>query len=395
MKAVILAAGEGTRMRPLTQNRPKVMLPVANKPILERVVLAVKNAGITDFIFIVGYRSETIRNYFGDGSKWDVHIDYIKQKEQLGTAHAIGLVKDRCNDRFLVLNGDVLVDASYLRKLMKEREVAVLSAKKVENPQEFGVIEVQGDRVTRVVEKSKSPPSNLANAGIYVFEPEIFDAIDKTPLSPRGEHEITDSLQILIDDGYAVCYQVIDYWFDIGRPWDLLDANELLLKDIKTDIQGIVESYATIKGEVIIGKNTLIRNGAYITGPVIIGDDCDIGPNCFIRPNTSIGDNVRIGNAVEIKNSIVMGGTHIGHQSYVGDSIIGHNCNFGAGTKVANLRFDEENVKVMIKDKLVDSGRRKLGVIMGDGVRTGINSMLNAGAVIDANLTINPGEFVK
>lgn len=397
MKAIILAAGEGTRMRPLTQNRPKVMLPIANKPILEHVMLDVKNAGIADFVFVIGYHSETIRSHFGDGSKWSVHIDYIEQKEQLGTAHAIGLAKDFVDERFLVLNGDVLVESSYLPKLMKRKEVAVLSTKKVENPQEFGVIIIHGYKVTKIIEKPKSPPSNLTNAGIYVFGQEIFDAIKRTKKSIRGEYEITESIQILINDDRAVGYEFYEgeLLLDAGRPWDLLDANELLLEGIKTKIQGTVEPYATIKGEVVVGKNTLIQNGAYIIGPVMIGDSCDIGPNCFIRPSTSIGNNVRIGNAVEVKNSIVMDGTHIGHQSYVGDSIIGHNCNFGAGTKIANLRFDEKTIRVMIKGKLVDSRRKKLGVIMGDNVRTGINSMINAGATIRANSVIHPGEFVK
>ncbi|MDI6860169.1 MAG: sugar phosphate nucleotidyltransferase, partial [Methanocellales archaeon] len=216
LKAVILAAGEGTRMRPLTQNRPKVMLPVGNKPILEHIMLAVRDAGISEFVFIVGYRSDTIMNHFGVGSRWDVHIEYAEQKKQLGTANAVKVAENLVDGRFLALNGDVLVQSMDLQSLMKEKKDVVLAVKEVDNPQEFGVIEVQGDRVTRVVEKSKSPPSNLANAGIYVFEPEVFDAIDKTLLSSRGEHEITDSLQILIDDGYAVGYQVIDYWFDIG-----------------------------------------------------------------------------------------------------------------------------------------------------------------------------------
>lgn len=397
MKAVILAAGEGTRMRPLTQNRPKVMLPIANKPILEHVMLAVKNAGINDFVFVVGYHSETVRDYFGVGSKWDVHIDYIEQKGQLGTAHAIELAKDFVNERFLVLNGDVLVESSYLQKLMKRKEVAVLAAKKVENPQEFGIIITRGNKVSKIIEKPKSPSSNLANAGVYVFGKEIFDVIKRTKKSIRGEYEITESVQILIDDGGAVGYEIYEgkLLLDVGRPWDMLTANELLLTKMKKDIQGTIEPYATIKGEVTIGKKTIVRNGAYIIGPIIIGENCDIGPNCFIRPSTSIGDNVRIGNAVEVKNSIIMNGTHIGHHSYVGDSVIGHNCNFGAGTKVANLRFDEKTIKIMIKGKLVDSGRKKLGVIMGDNVRTGINSMLNTGATIEANSVVKPGEFVK
>ncbi|VVB86729.1 Bifunctional protein GlmU [uncultured archaeon] len=156
-----------------------------------------------------------------------------------------------------------------------------------------------------------------------------------------------------------------------------------------------MERFATLNGNVAVGEGTIIRNGAYIEGPVIIGKNCDIGPNCYIRPATSIGDNVRIGNAVEVKNSIIMNGTHIGHLSYAGDSIIGERCNFGAGTKVANLRHDNRKVLVELGGKKFDSGRRKLGVIMGDDVHTGINSMFNVGTTVAGGACVGPGEFVK
>jgi bifunctional UDP-N-acetylglucosamine pyrophosphorylase/glucosamine-1-phosphate N-acetyltransferase len=201
---------------------------------------------------------------------------------------------------------------------------------------------------------------------------------------------------MLIDEGKDMGFlELSDKWMDIGKPWELLEANEYFLSNLQPAIKGEVEPFATLKGAVSVGEGTIIRNGAYIVGPVIIGNDCDIGPNCYIRPGTSIGDNVRIGNAVEIKNSIIMKGTHIGHLSYVGDSIIGERCNFGAGTKVANLRHDGRTIRVMLKGKLTDSGRRKLGTIMGDDVHTGINSMINVGAVIESKAMIAPGEFVK
>jgi bifunctional UDP-N-acetylglucosamine pyrophosphorylase/glucosamine-1-phosphate N-acetyltransferase len=182
---------------------------------------------------------------------------------------------------------------------------------------------------------------------------------------------------------------------DIGRPWDLLDANEYFLSGLQSVASGEIEPLATLKGSVSVGEGTIIKNGSYIVGPVIIGKNCDIGPNCYIRPGTSIGDNVRIGNAVEIKNSIIMKGTHIGHLSYVGDSIIGERCNFGAGTKVANLRHDGRTIRVTLKGKIMDSGRKKLGTIMGDDVHTGINSMINVGAVIESKAMIGPGELVN
>jgi bifunctional UDP-N-acetylglucosamine pyrophosphorylase/glucosamine-1-phosphate N-acetyltransferase len=395
MRAVILAAGEGTRMRPLTENKPKVMLPLANKPMLEHTLLAARDAGITDILLIVGYRKESIINYFGDGSKWGLNIEYVTQERQRGTGDAFGMAAGHFDRCFVAMNGDITVSAAHLKKLACRKEDAVISVKPVANPAAFGVIETNGALVTRIVEKSPQPPTNMANAGVYLFNPSIFEAIEKTTLSPRGEIEVTDSLQTLIDSGKSVGYEVMgEDWMDIGRPWDLLTANELMLKAMKPVIEGEVEPNATLKGPVSVGRGTIVRNGAYIVGPVIIGENCDIGPNCFIRAHTSIGNNAHVGNAVEIKNSILMNGTKIGHLSYVGDSVIGERCNFGAGTKIANLRLDEKSIPTTINGKRVDSGRRKLGCIMGDDVHTGIGSLINVGTTIGAGAAIGPGVLV-
>ena len=396
MKAVILVAGEGKRMRPLTTTRPKVMLPIANKPILEHIVDAAVDAGINEFVFITGYFEDSIKDHFKDGAKWGAKIEYVHQTQQSGTADAIGCARGSVTGRFVVLNGDVLISSDYLTSLISREEDAVLTVKEVENPSDFGVIETSGDKVTKIIEKPEIPPTNLANAGIYLFDDSIFEFIDKTTLSERGELEITDSLQMLIDSGVNVGYEILEHdWIDVGRPWDMLDANELLLGEVKAECNGLVEPNATLIGEVVVGEGTLIRNGAYIIGPVVIGNDCDIGPNCFIRPSTSIGDGVRIGNAVEVKNSIIMDNTHVGHLSYVGDSIVGQECNFGAGTKVANLRHDGRNVRVTLGYQFLDSGRRKLGVIMGDGVHTAINTSINVGTVIESGGFTKPGEVVR
>jgi len=383
-------------MEPLTSDCPKVMLQVTNKPILEHILNSAIQAGIEGFVFITGYLEQQIREYFGDGSKWGVRIDYVQQKEQLGTANAIGYAKGHVEEAFLVLNGDMLIGQEDLKALLSRTEEAVICVKEVENPSDFGVLEVENNKVVRIIEKPKNPPTKLANAGVYLFRESIFDFIDRTQASVRKEFEITDSIQMLIDSGAAVGYSPLEgRWIDIGYPWDLLKANERLLKDLKGRYEGTVEPNATIKGEVVIGKGTAIRNGSYIEGPVIIGENCDIGPNCFIRPSTAIGNNARVGNAVEIKNTIIMEGTHVGHLSYVGDSIIGRRCNFGAGTKVANLRHDGKNIKVRMKGKILDSGRRKLGVIMGDDVHTGINTSINVGVMIEKGKYTSPGEIVK
>ena len=386
MKAIIMAAGEGNRMQPLTYTRPKVMLPIANKPILEHLLIEAREAGIEEFVFIVGYHDEQIRNYFGSGKNWGVNIDYSTQRKQQGTADAVRMVEGMVNGNFMVMNGDIIVSKDDIKNLTAASNIT-MSLFEVENTEGLGLVEVGKDSVIRIHEKVGSPPSNLANAGLYLFTPDIFPAIAKTPVSQRGEYEITDSIQLLIDAGQNVLYQKVGYWLDTSYPWDLLSANELLLARIQPENMGDIEENVTIRGSVSIGKGTVVKSGSYIEGPVIIGQNCDIGPNCYIRPSTSIGDNCHIGAAVEIKNSIIMNGTRAPHHNYVGDSVIGERCNFGAGTKVANLRFDKKEITVDGRA----TGRRKLGVIMGDDVETGINSSINIGTIIGNNAMIGPG----
>lgn len=390
LKAVVIAAGEGKRMRPLTHNRPKVMLPVAGKPILEHLLVEMKQAGIKEFVFVTGYCEDKIKGYFGSGEKWGVDIQYVIQVDQKGTADAVRTVEKMVDDRFLVANGDIIIDSGDI-KALAESSGDTMSLFEVEKPEELGTVEVEGDCIKRIHEKVDKPPSNLANAGIYLFTSDIFDAIAQTPLSERDEYELTDSLQRLIDNNIKVAYRKLGHWLDISYPWDLLTVNEIILANLKSEIRGEVEENVILKGAVCVGKGSVIRSGSYITGPVMIDEDCVIGPNCYIRPSTAIGRGCHVGAAVEIKNSIVMNRSKIPHLSYVGDSIIGEECNLGAGTKVANLKLNNKEVTVDGKN----TGRRKLGVIMGDGVETGINTSINVGTVIGSNSRIGPGAFVS
>jgi UDP-N-acetylglucosamine diphosphorylase/glucosamine-1-phosphate N-acetyltransferase len=390
LKAVILAAGEGNRMRPLTSNRPKVMLPLANKPILEHLLIEVKEAGINDLIFIVGYCDEQVRSYFGKGEKWGVNIAYSEQRKQLGTADAIRMVEGMVAESFLVINGDVVVSRRDIKKFVKNTR-NTMGVIEVKDPRGLGMVELSGTRVTNIYEKTARPPTLMANTGLYLFNPEVFDAIARTEKSPRGEYEITDSLKILMSKKSGLRYQELRFWLDLSYPWDLLAANESMLTGLKAQNLGTIEENVVLKGAVDIGKNTIVRSGAYIEGPVIIGEDCAIGPNCYIRPTTTIGSDCHIGAAVEVKNSIIMNGSKIPHLSYVGDSVIGEGCNLGAGTKIANLRLDKENIKVAG----IDTGRRKLGAIIGDGVETGINTSINIGSIIGNNTLIGPGMVVS
>ena len=390
MQAVILAAGEGSRMRPLTYTRPKVMLPIANKPILEHLLIEARKAGIREFIFVVGYHDEQVRHYFGSGDKWEVNIGYSTQRRQLGTAHALKMVKGVVDGNFLVINGDIIVNQEDIKSLISKSDNTV-SVIEVKDTRDLGVVEVSQGKVVHIYEKAEKPPSHMANAGLYLFTPDIFDAISQTSKSTRGEYEITDSLQLMMDKGHHVSCQEISYWLDLSFPWDLLTANESLLARIEPQNLGEVEENVVMKGLVSIDKNTVVRSGSYIIGPVIIGQDCEIGPNCYIRPCTSIGDGCHIGSGVEIKNSIIMKGSKIPHHNYVGDSIIGEGCNFGAGTKIANLRLDKKEIWVAN----IDTKRRKLGAIIGDRVETGINASINVGSMIGNNTHIGPGAIVS
>jgi len=390
LKAVIMAAGEGSRMRPLSYTRPKVMLPIANQPIIEHLLIEIREAGIKEFVFIVGYHDEQVRGYFDHGQKWGVNIEYCSQKKQLGTADALKQARERLSGSFIVINGDIIAYREDIAHIIKSEGIT-MAVFEVEDGRQLGMVELSGDRVVRIYEKSLKPPSKIANAGIYRFGPEIFDAIGQTLRSPRGEYEITDSIQILIDSGIKVNPQPIGQWLDFSYPWDLLAANEKFLVQLKNNNHGTCEKNTAIKEPVSIGTGTIIRSGAYLVGPMVIGKDCDIGPNCFIRPYTSIGDNCHIGNGVELKNSIIMKESKIPHLSYVGDSIIGEGCNLGAGTKIANLRLDGKNITVNERD----TGRRKLGAIIGDKVEIGINVSINVGCLIGNDSQIGPGATVS
>ncbi|MEW5760706.1 MAG: bifunctional sugar-1-phosphate nucleotidylyltransferase/acetyltransferase [Candidatus Thermoplasmatota archaeon] len=402
MQALVLAAGEGKRLKPLTSTIPKALLPVCGRPFIEHIILALKNAGIKDIGIVIGWRNEEIVDFLGNGKKYSVKIDYIHQEALLGTADAISCGRDWVKDRFICLNGDIVLFKNTISELLnfskkyKQKNLVVLA--KSSCPQEYGVAKIdKNNRILEITEKPEKPKTNLVNAGIYIFNNEIFDYIDRIESSIRGEYEITDALRELIEEDKLYGYLQKGPWVDVAKPWDLLKANEILmpvfLKNGKND--GIIEKNTRISKTAIIGKGTLIKSGAYIEGFVHIGENCEIGPNCYIKGNSSIGNNCKIGNAVEIKNSIIMNNVKILHLAYIGDSIIGNGCNFGAGTKIANLRFDNKNVFATMRGKKIDTGRRKLGAIMGDNVRTGINSMIDAGTIVCERTYIGPGAFVS
>jgi bifunctional UDP-N-acetylglucosamine pyrophosphorylase/glucosamine-1-phosphate N-acetyltransferase len=292
-------------------------------------------------------------------------------------------------DKFIMLNGDTIVSAEDIKQVITGD--ITLGVIEVTNQGDYDVVEIEGERITKIHKKMKEQPQNLINAGICLLDESIFKVLSKTAKSKRGEFEFPDSLQLLIDEGNNIFWKKMERWIDVIHPWDLLTANELLINKISTDNKGEIEKSVWISGKILIGEGTSIKSGSYIEGPVVIGKNCKIGPNSYIRPNTTVGDNCHIGNAVVVGNSIIMNDTKILPHNYIDDSVIGCRCNLGAGTKIANLRFDNAHVKA----KGLDTGRRKLGAIISDGVRTGINASIDAGTIIGNNTIIGPGAFAS
>ena len=404
MKAVVLAAGEGVRLQPITLTRPKHLIKVGGRPILEHCLNALKASGIDEALVITHYMGNAIRQYFGDGETVGVKIEYAEQKEVLGTGNALGVAEPYVKDEFLTVYGDLLFTAEAVKSVIethsKEKPSATMAVVPVENPENYGIVDIENEKnVKRIIEKPsrEQAPTNLANAGIYVFSTEIFEKIRATSASARGEWEIPDALSLLVNEKKSVLAVRIsrEEWMDMGRPWDLLEANRWALARMKHQISGFVENGAHLIGPVTVAESACIRSGAYVEGPAFIDEECDVGPNCYIRPGTSLGRKVRVGNACEIKNSIIMDRTHVGHLSYVGDSILGENCNLGAGTITANYRLDAGTIKMMVKDIAVDSGRTKLGAVLGDNVKAGINAVFMPGVKVGNNSWVGPGVIVS
>jgi bifunctional UDP-N-acetylglucosamine pyrophosphorylase/glucosamine-1-phosphate N-acetyltransferase len=389
MQTVILAAGQGTRMRPLTAQTPKPMLPVADRPLVAHVADAAVDAGASELLVVVGYEAGDVREYVGDSYR-DVPVTVVEQATQRGTADAVRAARGHLDGPFAVLNGDNLYDPATVAELFERGPALVATT--VEDPTSYGVVSVADGRVTDIVEKPSNPPSSLANAGAYVFPATARDWLE-VPASERGEHEITDVVERVIAD-FDLSLVRADRWLDVGRPWELLAANEWKLGDLERDVRGEVADDATLRGSVVVEAGATVDPGVVIEGPALVRAGAHVGPNAYVRGRTLLGENVEVGHSVEVKNSVVMAGTSVPHLSYVGDSVLGRSVNLGASTTVANLRHDDRPVRMTVKGERVSTGRRKFGVVVGDGAKTGIDTNLNAGVVLDAGARTAPGECV-
>jgi glucose-1-phosphate thymidylyltransferase len=329
LKGIILHGGHGTRLRPLTHTGPKQLLPIANKPMSQYALEDLKKIGVTDIAIIIGdVYPEKVQEYYGDGSKFGVKITYVYQDKPKGISHAIRLCKDFIqNDRFIVYLGDNVLRKNlvdYTKKFKNSQSDAMILLCQVDEPQRFGIAELFGNKIKKIVEKPKNTSSNLAVIGIYFLTPKIFGIIDKLKPSWRGELEITEALQLLMDEGNTIEYDTVTgWWKDTGTPEDIIHANKLVLDSIGTENQFLIDSDAEIKDQIVIGKGTTISRDSFITGPIIIGKNCKIGPAVRIGPYVSIGDNCTL-KRCEIQDSIVMDDCNIDAKVDFSCSIIAH-----------------------------------------------------------------------
>jgi UDP-N-acetylglucosamine diphosphorylase/glucosamine-1-phosphate N-acetyltransferase len=366
-QAVILAAGEGQRLRPFTVNRPKTMISIADKPILQFVIESLAQVGIRDIILVVGYRKEQVFDYIGSGEDFGVDITYVTQAQQLGTAHALSMVRDKVGDEFLVLPGDNLIEPDTIADFSDTKPDAVL-VKRVSNPERYGVVDIEGNEVKGIVEKPEEAGSNLVNTGIYAFSKDVFNYTE-------GVLDIPVVLNNMIAAGCSVkALETDGTWLDVIYPWDVISLNHAILQNIEIGLGGTIEDGVTLQGKVVVGDGTVVRAGSCIYGPAVIGRGCDIGPHACVMPSTSIGDNVVITSFTQIKNSIIGNDVNLGPGCFVSDSIIDKGCvikgRFTALGGPSEVRINGESPSINV------------GVIMGEDCE------------VESNVTAQPGTIV-
>ncbi len=343
MKAVVLCGGKGTRLRPITFTRAKQLIPIANKPILFYGLEALAEAGLKHIGLVVGDTEEEFHEAVGNGSAWGLEqVEYIRQSEPLGLAHAVNCAKGFTgNDPFIVYLGDNVIQEgvrSFVQAFQKHKPSAMILLSAVAHPERFGVAELKEGKVFRLEEKPKKPKSNLALVGVYLFTPVIYDAIAKLSPSWRGEYEITEAIQNLIDEGKEVQSHIITgWWKDTGKVEDLLEANSMFLQGIAPRNEGEVDEKSWLEGKVAIGAGAIITQSV-LRGPVIVGRHCVISRS-YIGPFTSIGNGVEIEDS-ELQNSIILEGAKVHGISRMDSSLIGKECEvFRDATRPQRMSF--------------------------------------------------------
>lgn len=399
MKALILAAGEGSRLRPLSVNRPKPMFNICGKPILEHIINLLKSVGITDLVVVVGYQKESITDYFGSGFDFEVDIKYIVQENQIGIEDAILKSENELKDEnyFLLAHADFFVDREMVQRTIDtfnefsaDSTIALTLAPDVSR---YGVaaLDVSDGRIEQIIEKPVpgSELSKYAVSSLYMFRPEIFKLL-------KENQQLDQAINHLCKRGnvYAAIWE--GQWIDVEYPWDTLTAAQFVMDRLMKEgsyISKDAEIDGKVEGPVWISEGVKIRPGAVIKGPVYIGKDTFIGDNSLIRDYTAIESNVVIGFGVEIKNSVILGSSFINRLSFIGDSVIANNVYIGAGTHIINYSAGDKIYALVNGDK-IDTGRIKLGAIIGDQTTLEVNCSIMPGRKIGNHVWVGPGVVI-
>ena len=379
-EAVVLAGGEGTRLRPLTRNRPKPMLPVANRPVVEYVLDSLAAADVERATIVVGYKGERIRDHLGDSYR-SLRLSYVEQKAQLGSGHALQQAREAVDSPFLVVNGDNVVDASMIRgtidHFLESDCVACVAVAPSDTPEEYGAVLTENGSVATIIEHPADAAGYRINAGVYVFTREIFSALDRTD-TRAGELYITDALVDL--PGEVLAADVSGVWLDPSYPWDLLAITERLLADHRE----LIADEEAFDDGVLVDESASVHESAVVEAPAIVGPDCEIESGAVVRANTCLGSNVAISPYSVVERTIVGQDARVGAGTVLRDSFVG-----------SGARLDDAVVApggpgdVVVNDRIYRD--RRLGAVLGDRSTIGANATLEPGVMVGSGATVGPG----
>ena len=378
--AVVLAAGEGTRLRPLTHNRPKPMLPAANQPILQHVLDALVEAGMDRIIIVVGYRRDRVQEYFGPHYR-DVPVEYVKQEKQLGSGHALLQVRRAVDGPVLVVNGDQLVGAAGISRVAQAfgDGGTVVGVVERADASRYGVVELDGQQVSALIEKPDRGDYRLLNAGVYAFDEEIFDVIEETPLRD-GELFLPDVIGRQIDSGAVRAVRLEGLWADATYPWDLLDvATEILERGRAAQPKQ--------RDGVWVDSDARIHDSAVLQPPVVVGPDCEVGPSTVVGPNVALAQNTTVGANVTLDRAVVDSDCRIGHGSTLVDTVLGQDVHLGVNVTVPGGPAD-----VRVGNQIFEE--QHLGAVLADRVQAGGNATFEPGTLVGTAASIGTGATV-
>ncbi|NPD89336.1 MAG: NTP transferase domain-containing protein [Asgard group archaeon] len=401
MKAVILAGGKGTDLFPLTQTRPKPMITLLGKPILQYLIKELKEIGLTDILIVTGYKGEQIRDYFKKGSDFGVCIHYADQGESIGIEAALLAAEDfvKNESEFLLLFGDVVSEKGLMLRALNAFENTQADMTMTLTLQgdtgDFGMVDIDSMGMVKKAGIKKADPqsqSNYVDAGCFVIRTDIFEEI-------KNKATLSQAINNRIEKGDKVAAAIWEKdWIDIGKPWNIIEANKLLLSKLtvsKIAKDVYISSNVELKNVVIIDENTEISSGTVLNGPLYIGPNSYIGNNVLIRNHCSIGKGSIVGFGSEIKNSVLFDESKVYRLCYVGDSVIGQNSVLSSGVITVNTETPKKEVIMNINGEKMNTGLMKLGAIVGDNCEIGVNTLILPGRKIASGSTIAPGSIIK